>query len=454
MNEGSSCELPGRDLPFHPGTTSDHSLEVNHRQYIPASHDKYGGGSKAVDGTTNDKNQASDRHYSDQSNYSEGSRSPANDECDNVLSRTQDECGAASQVLVKVNWDPPQLGLKLHSGDKENLDKEFSLMGHVETAVMTNMQEEEEAIGGLINSDGEEVEWDPASLGEGHKQYSGLKDHQAALDKPENQTPGKHCCKMCGKEFSSRSGLCQHQKNHIEAKPHECVDCGKRFAYQNSLTIHLRTHTEEKLFPSPACGKTFSQQDDTSSRMKIRTNKPSLGTTSGKEEGDETVGGLINSEGEEVEWDPAGLGEGHKQYSGLKEHQTALDKPERHRENQTPGRHCCKACRKEFSSPSGLCQHEKNHARVKPHECVDCGKRFAYQKSLTIHRRTHAEGKSSACGKRVSRLGNARCRVKIHTKKPSGTAGGEEEEGGGEAVGGLINSDGEEVEWDPASCGE
>lgn len=31
------------------------------------------------------------------------------------------------------------------------------------TSIMTNVQEKQDAVGGLINSDGEELEWDPGS---------------------------------------------------------------------------------------------------------------------------------------------------------------------------------------------------------------------------------------------------------------------------------------------------
>lgn len=47
----------------------------------------------------------------------------------------------------------------------------FSLMSrvksHIKThTVKTNAQEEQDAFGGLINSDGEELEWDPGSSSE------------------------------------------------------------------------------------------------------------------------------------------------------------------------------------------------------------------------------------------------------------------------------------------------
>lgn len=148
-------------------------------------------------------------------------------------------------------------------------------------------------------------------VGEEVKMSSGDESQTASEETErhcEDQKARIHCCVICGKAFSTRSGLCQHKKNHHGgAKPHKCIHCGKRFAYRNPLTVHLRTHTKEKPFLCPLCGKGFSLMGHVRSHMKIHSKKTSVETN--LEEGEEAVGGLINSDGEEVEWDPASLGE-------------------------------------------------------------------------------------------------------------------------------------------------
>lgn len=61
-----------------------------------------------------------------------------------------------------------------------------------------------------------------------------------------HQCQAKPTCSHCGKSFTVRKSLVQHQLVHTGEEPRACPTCGRKFATESCLAHHQRAHKHEK----------------------------------------------------------------------------------------------------------------------------------------------------------------------------------------------------------------
>ncbi|XP_039972909.1 zinc finger protein 1035 isoform X2 [Xiphias gladius] len=167
--------------------------------------------------------------------------------------------------------------------------------------------------------------------------------YKAAGDEEEIDVTGEdlYNCPRCSMQFSSKSGLLEHQnKHHLNEKPFKCEICGKTFAVRRYLKEHERRHrlklaaqntaqSAEKKLKCNHCHTEFNTAQDLSLHMRLHAEK-------------------------EV------------------------------------GEYRCDMCYKSFSHWSLLKQHQESHVGEVVYECTECDKAFAFPHLLEEHQQTHA----------------------------------------------------------------
>ena len=74
-------------------------------------------------------------------------------------------------------------------------------------------------------------------------------------------------CTLCGKLFSNKTGVKQHEIVHTGVKPFKCEDCEKSFGQRGALLNHKALHADEKPFKCSFCDKDFTQKGNMKTHM-------------------------------------------------------------------------------------------------------------------------------------------------------------------------------------------
>ncbi|KAM9739384.1 zinc finger protein 57 homolog isoform 1-T2 [Dama dama] len=77
------------------------------------------------------------------------------------------------------------------------------------------------------------------------KSFQNPKDLSSGRRKQLRERPFR--CSLCGKTYCDASGLSRHRRVHLGYRPHACPFCGKCFRDQSELKRHQKTHQGQKL---------------------------------------------------------------------------------------------------------------------------------------------------------------------------------------------------------------
>ncbi|XP_047037820.1 zinc finger protein 12-like isoform X2 [Helicoverpa zea] len=224
-----------------------------------------------------------------------------------------------------------------------------------------------------------------------NKAFASKYTHQAHL-KTHAVRPRPFKCNQCGKSFLTQQNLNQHEKTHSGIKDFVCNICNKAFSTQHNLEVHGVVHSGNKAFVCSVCGKAFARRAELRDHLRIHTGERPFSCDI--------------------------CGARFTQRSNLHSHRRAThfdDKryhcdqcPKRFKRRRLLEYHIkathtgerplkCSLCQLSFVYPEHYKKHVRTHSGERPYVCEICGKSFNSRDNRNTHRFVHSDKKPYEC---------------------------------------------------------
>ncbi|KAM6160565.1 zinc finger protein 445-like isoform 2-T3 [Erethizon dorsatum] len=209
-------------------------------------------------------------------------------------------------------------------------------------------------------------------------------------------------CQQCGKTFTQKKTLLEHQGIHAGKTPYQCSECGKGFTYRSAFIVHKKKHaikrkpegaptsSQDVVFQAPQSGHAPEEPHKCSQCGKAFRNHSFL-----------LIHQRIHTR--EKPYKCRECGKAFRWSSNLYRHQrrhSAHRQCERRPSGEPPGLSpevrtdqkpfWCQECGKTFTRKRSLLDHKGIHSGEKRYKCSVCGKSYDRNYRLVNHQRVHA----------------------------------------------------------------